>query len=202
MGNGIKILLTVWLAILFAAIFFLFWHNEYKYSLPTPIPANYHKVGIGESINLNGKLSETKDKPLFIHFFNPNCPCSRFNVPQIESLVKKYGDKTAFAIVVVSNDTSYTEEDIQDKFDLTIPVSFDQSIATSCGVFSTPQAVILDKNKKLYYRGNYNKSRYCTDIASNFAQIALDSLLNDSHNPSFDSLALKAYGCSLPNCKK
>nr|WP_294938264.1 redoxin domain-containing protein [uncultured Flavobacterium sp.] len=202
MGNGIKIVLTVWLAILFAAIFFLFWHNEYKYSLPTPIPLDYHKVNIGEHINLKGKLSETKNKPLFIHFFNPNCPCSRFNVPQIESLVKKYGDKISFAIVVLSKDRSYTEEDIQDKFDLTLPVLFDQSIATSCGVFSTPQAVILDKNHNLYYRGNYNKNRYCTDTESNFAQIALDSLLNNSQRPAFDSLALKAYGCSLPNCEK
>jgi thiol-disulfide isomerase/thioredoxin len=202
MGNGIKILLTAWLAVLFAAIFFLFWHNEYKYSLPTPLPINYHKVNIGENINLKGKLKAVKNRPLFIHFFNPSCPCSRFNVPQIESLVKKYGDKISFAIVVISNDTSYTEEDIQDKFDLTIPILFDKSIATSCGVFSTPQAVILDKNHNLYYRGNYNKNRYCTDTKSNFAQMALDSLLNNNQKPSFDSLALKAYGCSLPNCKK
>ena len=202
MGNGIKILLAIWLTILFTAIFFFFWHNEYKYSLPTPVPVNYHKVNIGEYINLKGKLKEVKNRPLFIHFFNPNCPCSRFNVPQIESLVKKYGDKISFAIVVINNDTSYTEEDIQDKFDLTIPILFDKSIATSCGVFSTPQAVILDKNHNLYYRGNYNKSRYCTDTKSNFAQIALDSLLNDSKNPSFNILAVTAYGCSLPNCKK
>jgi len=202
MKNKIKILLTVWLTILFAAIFLLFWHNEYKYSIPTPVPVNYHAVNMGKHINLNGKLEETKNKPLFIHFFNPKCPCSRFNIPQIESLVKKYGDKISFAIVVVSDDSSYTEQGIQDKFDLTIPILFDKSIATSCGVFSTPQAVILDANHNLYYRGNYNKSRYCTDTKSNFAQIALDSLLNNSQKPSFDSLALTAYGCSLPNCKK
>ena len=202
MGYKIKIALMVWLAILLVAISFLFWRNEYKYSLPTPVPKNYHTVAIGEHINLNGKLTATKNKPLFIHFFNPNCPCSRFNIPEIESLVKKYGDKISFTIVVISKDTSYTEQDIQDKFNLTIPVLFDKAIATSCGVFSTPQAVILDKNQKLYYRGNYNKSRYCTDTKSNFAQIALDSLLNKSQNPSFNALALKAYGCSLPNCKK
>ncbi|MGX7666403.1 TlpA family protein disulfide reductase [Flavobacterium pedocola] len=202
MGLKIKIVLTIWFAIILAAISFLFWRNEYKYSLPTPLPKDYQTVAIGEHINLNGKLAAKKSKPLFLHFFNPDCPCSRFNVPHIESLVKKYGDKISFAIVVINKDKSYNEQDIQDKFDLTIPVLFDKSIATSCGVFSTPQAVILDENHKLYYRGNYNKSRYCTDTKSYFAQMALDSLLNKNQNPSFSDLALKAYGCSLPNCEK
>lgn len=170
--------------------------------MPTPVPVNYKTVAIGKQINLKGKLNATSNKPIFLHFFNPDCPCSRFNIPHIESLVKKYGDKMTFMIVVLDKNSKYTEEDIQDKFDLTVPVLFDKSIADSCGVFSTPQAVILDENRKLYYRGNYNRSRYCADDKSNFAQIAIDSLLNKSKNPSFDKIALKAYGCTLPNCKK
>ncbi|MEO5776945.1 MAG: redoxin domain-containing protein [Flavobacterium sp.] len=197
-----KILLIIWLTILFGGITYLFWKNEYKYTLPTPVPVNYKTVAIGKQINLKGKLNATSNKPIFLHFFNPDCPCSRFNIPHIESLVKKYGDKMTFMIVVLDKNSKYTEEDIQDKFDLTVPVLFDKSIADSCGVFSTPQAVILDENRKLYYRGNYNRSRYCADDKSNFAQIAIDSLLNKSKNPSFDKIALKAYGCTLPNCKK
>jgi thiol-disulfide isomerase/thioredoxin len=197
----IKIILLLWLAILFGGISYLFWRNEYKYTLPTPVPVNYKAVAIGEPVNLNGKLGKTS-KPVFLHFFNPDCPCSRFNIPHIESLVKKYGDKITFFIVVVAKDAKYSGQDIQDKFDLTIPVLFDKAIADSCGVFSTPQAVILDAKRKLYYRGNYNRTRYCADGKSNFAQMAIDSLLNKSQNPSFDKLALKAYGCTLPNCKK
>lgn len=198
----IKIILTLWLTIIFGTISYLFWKSEYKYSLPTPIPVNYKPVAIGQHISLKGKLATASDKPLFLHFFNPDCPCSRFNIPHIEALVKKYGAKMKFAIVVIGKDASYTEQEIQDKFDLTIPVLFDKSIATSCGVFSTPQAVILDVNHKLYYRGNYNRSRYCADGKSNFAQMAIDSLLNENQNPSFDKIALKAYGCTLPNCEK
>jgi thiol-disulfide isomerase/thioredoxin len=197
-----KILLIIWLTILFGGITYLFWKNEYKYTLPTPVPKNYKDVAVGKHINLHGKLGTISGKPLFLHFFNPDCPCSKFNIPHIESLVKKYGDKMTFVIVVIGKDPKYTEQDIQDKFDLTVPVLFDKSIADSCGVFSTPQAVILDVNRKLYYRGNYNRSRYCADNKSNFAQIAIDSLLNKSKNPSFDKIALKAYGCTLPNCKK
>jgi thiol-disulfide isomerase/thioredoxin len=197
----IKIMLILWLAILFGGISYLFWRNEYKYTLPTPVPVNYKSVAIGKHINFNKSIT-TSNKPLFIHFFNPDCPCSKFNIPHIEKLVKKYGDKISFVIVVIGKDSKYTEQDIQDKFDLTVPVLFDKSIADSCGVFSTPQAVILDVNHNLYYRGNYNRSRYCADEKSNFAQIAIDSLLSKSQNPSFDKLALKAYGCTLPNCKQ
>jgi hypothetical protein len=198
----IKIALIFWLMLIFGTISYLFWQNEYKYSLPTPVPENYKAVAIGEHINLNNKLKTPSDKPLFLHFFNPDCPCSKFNIPHIETLVKKYGDKVSFAIVVIDKDSNYSEQDIQDKFDLTVPVLFDKSIADMCGVFSTPQAVLLDVNRNLYYRGNYNRTRYCADNNSNFAQIALDSLLNKSQNPLFDKLALKAYGCTLPNCGK
>ena len=85
---------------------------------------------------------------------------------------------------------------------LTVPILFDSSLASSCGVYSTPQAVLLDINNTLYYRGNYNKSRYCTDRKSNYAQMAIDSLLAHRGEPVFNQYALKAYGCSLPTCKK
>jgi len=191
-----------WLVILFSGISMLFWYNEWIYSLPTPVPVAYRSVSVGEFINLEGKLELVDNKPTFIHFFNPGCPCSRFNIPHFKSLVKQFGDKASFAIIVMSKNTNYSEEEIQNKFDLAIPVLFDQSIAVSCGVYSTPQAVILDSGHKLYYRGNYNKSRYCTDKNSNYAEIALDSLLKNNSVPLFSQLATKAYGCQLPNCKK
>lgn len=196
-----KILLALWLCFLFAAISVLFWENEYKYSLPTPVPKNYHEIAMGTPIDL-GKMTAVKDKPVFIHFFNPDCPCSRFNVPHVSGLIKKYGDKIDFNIVVLNKEKNFTVAEIQQKFDAGVPVFFDEEIAEKCGVFATPQAVILDASQKLYYRGNYNKTRYCIDASSNYAQMAIDSLLNQNNNPSFDALALRTYGCSLPKCSK
>lgn len=197
------IILTIWLILLSICVSFLFWHNEYKYSLPTPIPADYHAVKTGEHILINNKVIEKNNKPLLLHFFNPDCPCSRFNIPYVKSLIKQYGDKANFALVVLTDDKDYTVEKIQDKFNVKIPVLFDKSIATHCGVYSTPQAAILTPEGNLYYRGNYNKSRYCTDKETNYAQIALDSLLNNSTNPTIDKNAFTAYGCELiSNCVK
>lgn len=197
-----KILLGLWFSLLLVAISFIFWQNEYKYSLPTPIPENFHDVALGTKIDL-GQYGVEDSKPIFIHFFNPDCPCSRFNVPHVKGLIKKYGDKINFKIVVLNKQKNFSVEEIRKKFDSDdIPVFFDENIAKKFGVFSTPQAVLLDGSDSLYYRGNYNKTRYCTNADSNYAQMAIESLLNKTSFPSFDALALRAYGCSLPKCNK
>jgi hypothetical protein len=196
-----KILVSLWITLLFCAVCLLFWNNEYKYSLPTPVPKNHHDVAMGSTIDL-GKWGLVKNKAVFIHFFNPDCPCSRFNVPHVSGLIKKYGDKIDFKIVVLNKEKYFTVEEIQEKFKAKIPVFFEEDMAKQCGVFSTPQAVLIDASHKLYFRGNYNKTRYCTDASSNYAQMAIDSLLGQTAAPSFDFLALRAYGCSLPNCTK
>jgi thiol-disulfide isomerase/thioredoxin len=196
-----KSIIIVFLAMIFTTIAVLFWHQEFKYSLPTPVPENYKVVNLGNTIQLPEELRSENNKPVFLHFFNPDCPCSKFNVPYFKSLVKEYANEATFAIVVMSN-KNYSARQIQNRFDIDIPVLLDPSLAASYGVYSTPQAVIIDTNQKLYYRGNYNRNRYCTDKKSNYAQQALDSLLSNKDHVTFNQFALKAYGCQLPNCSK
>jgi hypothetical protein len=196
-----RVFILVWLTIIFIGIAVLFWHSEFVYSLPTPVPKNYKTITIGSKINIPETLLSENNKPLFIHFFNPDCPCSKFNISHFKSLVKQYSNQATFAIVVMTN-KNYTAQQIQNKFDLNIPVLFDTSLASSCGVYSTPQAVIIDNNQQLFYRGNYNRSRYCTDKKSNYAQEALDSLLHNNRSIIFNQFALRAYGCQLPSCSK
>lgn len=194
------VIVAGFLSLLFVGIVSLFWRNEWIYNLPTPVPEKYQPVNPGTTIDLPANL-KTGSKPLFLHFFNPDCPCSRFNMKYFRTLVNQYRGQVDFVIVAL-NDKGYTEKNIQDKFDVRIPVLFDSSIAVRCGVYSTPQAVILDAARKLYYRGNYNRSRYCSDTKSNYAQQALEGLLRKKVDLRFDHFALTAYGCRLPNCNK
>lgn len=193
--------LAACLLVIFSGICSFFWYNELIYNLPTPVPADHRDVKPGTFLAVSQKLEADHAKPLFLHFFNPDCPCSRFNMQYFRSLVKNYGDKVNFQIVALVNEPGYTEKKIQNKFGLKIPVSFDTSLAAACGVYSTPQAVIIDK-EKLFFRGNYNKSRYCSDPKTNYAEIALNSLLLQQYQVNFDNSALTAYGCKLPNCKE
>jgi len=196
-----KIIVSLWLVLLFLITGALFWYNDWVYKLPTPVPENYRPVEQGKFISLKAPLSNYKNRPLFLHFFNPDCPCSRFNMETFKKIQQQYGTQVNFAIVVLSK-KKYAVKDIQDKFGLTIPVLFDSSIATTCGVYSTPQAVLLDNEHKLYYRGNYNTSRYCTNEKTSFAKIALAGLIRNQTKLAFTQAALKAYGCQLPGCTK
>lgn len=196
-----KALIFGWLGIICIAIALLFWYNDYVYRLPTPVPEGYVKVDTGERIKLSSNLLPKDGKPLFLHFFNPDCPCSRFNIKHFKSLSTTYANRVRF-VVVLMNNSKYTVEQVIRKFDLDLPVINDASLAKTCGVYSTPQAAIIDAQGKLYYRGNYNTTRYCTNTKTEFARMALDALVTHQTPVHFNSLALTAYGCTLPQCTK
>jgi len=195
-----KLLVAGWLLVIATAISGIFWYNDWRYSLPTPIPQNYQPVKTGGEIKISWALNRDSAKPLFLHFFNPDCPCSKFNVNHFKSLVKEYQGRVNFAIVVMSSQPC-SIKDIQQRFETSIPVYADSAIAAACGVIATPQAAIIDARHRLWYRGNYNRSRYCTDKKTEYAKAALDALLQHE-NIIYEPLAVTAYGCQLPKCTR
>jgi hypothetical protein len=185
---------SVALAIFAGGIVLFFWKQELKYSLPTPVPADYQPVSVGESIDLPGGLQE--GQAYFIHFYSADCPCSRFNARHIQSLIRSYHDSIAFIIVVRSSEDQVKASDLFGT-DITTWIDQAEEIAKACGVYSTPQAAIIDSQGKLFYRGNYNRSRYCTTRATNFAELSLIALLNHHPAPPFGILSTQSYGCEL-----
>lgn len=193
-----KVLVYIWLGILLSGVALILWYNQYIYSLPTPVPANYKPIENGAIIHLDNNLHFTNQKPVLLHFFNPDCPCSRFNIQHVKSLIEAYGNQVNFVVVLMTS-KYYTPQQVKDKFDLPVPVVVDPALAYACGVYSTPQAVILRADHHLYYRGNYNSSRYCTNPQTEYARLALVSLLHHQPKIFFNTYATTAYGCSLPS---
>jgi hypothetical protein len=191
--------------LLFLSIFYAFWRQEWKYILPTPVPKDYVTVSLNTTLHLQGlpiaRILQARKtpKPIFLHFFSPDCPCSAYNIAHFKHLVKAYSPHVDFYAVLFSDDDTYQAQDFKRIYGVDIPVIQEKGIdiAIACGVYATPQAVIIDKNL-LFYRGNYNKSRYCTDKNTNFAEIALQSLLAGKPLPDFGKGATTAYGCELP----
>ena len=172
----------------------VFWKQEMRYRTSTPVPDHYSPIAAGTPISLPANLK--KGKAWFLHFYSPDCPCSRFNAQHLRKLIGVYNDSVAIAIVVPSNDdVDRAKKSFGDR--TTIITDSDGAIALACGVYSTPQAAIIDQAGKLYYRGNYNVSRYCTSRATNFAELSLLALLNHQQSPQFGMLATESYGCSL-----
>jgi hypothetical protein len=188
----VKVLLALFtLLICGTLVGYIFWQQELKYALPTPIPVSYTPVFFEEVI----RLPEKQSAPVFLHFFNPECPCSRFNRKHVNQLIFQFKDKIKFKVVIpsyasVEEARSFFDEDIE-------IISDTAGWALTCGVYSTPQAVIIDKQSKLYFRGNYNRTRYCTDPKTNYAELALQAFINNKPLPMMDELAKRAYGCSF-----
>ncbi|HYI79220.1 MAG TPA: hypothetical protein VEW65_16480 [Chryseolinea sp.] len=191
------VIVTVLLTIILSAIGIIFWFQEAQYLLPTPIPKNYVAISPREYVNLDtAVLSQPLVKPTLFHFFSPECPCSRFNLKHFLALKKKYQSTITFYAVVTDNEKASSARKSLDP-DIIVLIDKDEKLAKACGVYSTPQAAILQTDNSLFFRGNYNRARYCTDKNSNFVQMALDSLVAKKSPPFFSPLATNSYGCIL-----
>jgi peroxiredoxin len=194
------IFFTVFALSAISLIGWIFWEHEIKYASPTPLPDNFKDVSVGSQIDLRS-INLPEGKSTVLHFFNPDCPCSKFNMKDFESLSKKYSKKINFYVILQSDDKE-AEREFKKRYELDLPVLCDRDgmISDLCGIYSTPQAVILDKSSVIYFKGNYNKSRFCTRKETRYVEIALDSLIEDKPLPMFvqNELTLP-YGCALPS---
>lgn len=192
-----KLSVTIILAAIFSGIAAIFWFQEGKYLLPTPVPKNYAPVIPAQLVRIDSTmLPNSISKPTLFHFFSPDCPCSRFNLKHFLYLSKKYKSDINFYAVVTDQERAEAAKKMLDD-DILVLIDADKKLAKACGVYSTPQAAILQADQTLFFRGNYNRARYCTDKNSNFVQMALDSLMASKAPPLFNELATNSYGCEL-----
>ncbi|WKN45591.1 redoxin domain-containing protein [Tunicatimonas pelagia] len=192
--SSIKIIgCTVILTALLGIIVIVFWKQQIQYLRPTTKPKNYVAITPGSQIALSF-LSEST-KPNFLHFYNPNCPCSRFNQDHFRQLVRQYQHQVNFYTIVPDK----AEEPLSQELNIPIISDADGAIADACGIYATPQAVILTATGTLYYQGNYNKARYCTTRSTRFAELALQSAIAKQSLPLAVQRAGLPYGCNLPS---
>jgi len=192
------IVLLVGEACLATLAFGAFWFQEWRYSLPTPRPVALQQTGVGEKVLLPPAIGNSK-QPMLLHFFNPDCPCSRFNVDHVRQLIARYGGQVRVVAVLETSDPGEALQAFQ-HLDLACEAVPDPAgeIAAWAGVYSTPQGVVLDEQGRLYYRGNYNRGRFCTAAETEFVRIALDGCLAQLPPPQFPVEATIAVGCELP----
>jgi peroxiredoxin len=179
----------------------VFWKQELQYALPTPVPVNFVDVKARTKVDLVREIPATGGKPTLLHFFNFDCACSRFNMRDFESMAKQFGNDVNFYVVIQSEDES-DQDRFNKKYDLDIPTILDKdgSISDKCGIYATPQGVLLDKDYTIYFKGNYNLARYCTKRETKFAELAIGHLLKNEPLPLALQYALKEpFGCQLPS---
>ena len=177
----------------------VFWQRDLFYSLPTPRPAGLVQPPLGQRVALPRELRDVAPapgRPLLLDFYNADCPCSRFNRDHVRALLDRFARDVTFVAVV---ETAGASEDGPVDSGIAMPHVVDRgaAIAKSLGVYSTPQAVLLEGDGRLVYRGNYNTSRYCTEPRTQFVRIALENVLQ-RRVAAAEPEAGVAYGCALP----
>jgi len=182
-------------------ICWMFWEQELQYVMPTPVPVNFVDVKAGDKINLEGHLDIKEGSAVLLHFFNEKCPCSRFNMRDLEHIAYKNKNDLQLIVIIQSDDNESIKR-FNDKYELDVPTVLDSKgeISKICGIYATPQAVLLDKESKIYFKGNYNKARFCTTKNTKFVELALGYMKKNEPLPLFLEYAItQPYGCSLPS---
>ena len=178
-----------------------FWQFDLRYALPTPVPSHLHRLPLGAAVAAPPAVARHlhADRPALLHFYNAECPCSRFNLDHLRALVRDFSARVDIVAVVEGDDAAVVDDFLA--VGLGIPCVFDAggAVAALCGVYSTPQAVVLAPGGRLFYRGNYNHKRFCAERHTEFARIALEALLAGRGLPLLPAAATTAYGCELPS---
>ena len=171
----------------------VFWFQDLRYALPTPRPVDLRAPDLGARVSAEelAQLGLPSRRPLFLHFASDDCPCSRFVVAHLRELARNQ-PRVHFLVV--------NEGPGGDPLELGLPELDDRDgrLAARLGVYATPQAVLLDAQGRIYYRGNYQSARYCTDPASEYARLALEDLAAGRGARDWPAAALVSYGCALP----
>ncbi|MDN4165339.1 thioredoxin fold domain-containing protein [Cytophagales bacterium LB-30] len=191
------VVLVLFITFALSALGYVYWQQELQYTQPTPKPAGLVQVAFEEKIDVSPWISPS-GKPVFLHFFSPECPCSKFNAQNFAQIHNRYSDAFDFYVII----PNYSDKEEAAEFlPEGIQIIQDETtlLSSTVGVYSTPQAVLIDSDQRLFYRGNYNKSRYCTLPESNYALQAAEALTQRKPIPSFDAYATVAYGCVLPS---
>ena len=200
---GLQIRVVLYFLFVAGVFFFmvgLFWKQELQYLKPTPRPINLAEVMVGDTVPAHILKRLGSHANLFVHFYNYSCPCSRFNSTEFNKITDKFSNEVAFvAVLEVQNSADGAINRFKQKYSLGIPIVADAQgeIAQSLGIYSTPQAVVI-RNGQIFYKGNYNKARYCVSRNTRFAEMALVAMLAGQQPPVFPLSALIAYGCELP----
>lgn len=175
----------------------VFWYQDWRYSLPTPRPASLRQPAVGNVIELTQIKSTSQ--PTLLHFFNPACPCSQFNLDHVRELIAEFDGKVrVVAVLEATAGMNVLEEFAKLNLNCDAVVDTNGEIARLSGVYSTPQGVVLDDRGRLYYRGNYNLGRYCVADETEFVRISLECCLAHRPPPDFSAAATVALGCQLP----
>jgi peroxiredoxin len=149
-------------------------------------------------------LSTFDDKQIVILIFMANrCPTARVYTDRLKSIQTDYGNRTVQLLGINSDNPYFFSPETLDKMigvaderNLNFPYlkDEDQSVAKKYGALVTLHAFLLDKERKLRYRGRIDDSRDPAKITTNDLRNAIDDVLA---NKSVRVPETRPFACTI-----
>lgn len=203
----VGILVSVWLV----STIFAFWWFQFRNIQAFDINAAANQTVFFESGELGTRLEDLikqappRDnnlKPIsLVHFWNPDCPCSRFNEIHVKKIMSDYADKNIqFTIVVSGNDNEIREQRkllAQKIFTHKAVKDIRSDWPMNKGPASSPAVGVIDSDGELVYFGPYSLGARCAPDQGQFVEKILNRLDREKRLRK-KQLNTLAVGCFCP----
>lgn len=192
-------LLTIWLASMAIA----FWWFQYR-NVQTFTP----QAVFFDSQTLQAQLQQlllhvthrhNQPAATVVHFYNPGCPCNKFNERHVRDLIAQYGRQGVRFIVMVSADLATDQEQAlqQARQVFNDPAVIDVQLAKEIRPPSSPAVAILDAQDQLAYFGPYSIGATCSVQNGAYVETTLDKLFHGIPTRQLNTLAVGCF-CDWP----
>lgn len=178
-----------------------FWHFEFQFLLPVSRPAEAQVLAAGTPSPVQrlttiagAPIEIGAGTPTVLHFWNPDCPCSRFNEPAVRKLAESNPEVRVVLVVENAELTASLRKRIAQSFPFSAVHDEDGAIAKAFGAYATPAASLVDAEGKVQYVGTYMATAMCSSNQTDAVQVALAAMLAGKDAPA----GSPAYGCALP----
>jgi peroxiredoxin len=177
------------------------------FSITYPFPIGQKAPSFTDLSSTDGKkysLSSFDDKQIVILLFMANrCPTARVYTERLRSIQNEYGPKSVQLIGINSDNQYFFSDEALSKmmgiaeqrnFNFPYLKDEDQSVAKNYGALVTLHAFVLDKQRKLRYRGRVDDSRDPSKVTTNNLRNALDDLLESKEVRTPET---RPFACSI-----
>jgi hypothetical protein len=197
-------LVFVWVA----STVFAFWWFQFRNIRSFDSAAVKSQTVFFESGELGGRLetlvkSRNNLKAIkVVHFWDPDCPCSRFNEVHVKKIIADYKGQNVEFTVVVRGQTQEvrTERKLQAQ-QVFNDVAVKEVISdwpVDKGPPSSPAVGVMNNDGELVYFGPYSLGARCTQDKGQFVEKVLDGLSTKKTSINKKQLNTLAVGCFCP----
>lgn len=156
-----------------------------------------------EKLVANDHVSNEKKEAIsVIHFWNPDCPCNRFNEVHVKKIITDYAEKNVNFTIVVSGSSEKERNQRQALAEKIFNHSAVKEIRSDWpmhkGPPSSPAVAVLNRRGELVYFGPYSLGARCAPDKGKFVESVLDGLYASKKSADKKQLNTLAVGCFCP----